>query len=45
MAINEKNILVTKKIEIINSFRQKVANHEKMVFPKVFENEKLVKAI
>ncbi|KAL5130691.1 hypothetical protein HKD37_12G033708 [Glycine soja] len=45
VAINEKNILVTKKIEIINSFRQKVANHEKMVFSKVFENEKLVKAI
>ncbi|KAH1249639.1 hypothetical protein GmHk_05G012951 [Glycine max] len=44
-AINEKNLLLTKKIEIIDGLQQKIVDHEKMVSMKVVENEILVKAI
>lgn len=44
-ALNEKNSLMIKQIEIIEGLQKKIFDHEKIVSMKVVDNEKLVKAI
>lgn len=44
-AINDKNVLVTKKIDIINGLQQTIIDHERMVSAKATENEKLFKDV
>ena len=44
-ALNEKNSLMIKQIEIIEGLQKKIFDHEKIVSMKVVDNEMLVKAI